>query len=124
MPQKLPSTDSVRRIALCYIRVSTARDETDFISPKRQRDNIQAVCDREGWTPEWYEDAAGHRSGAHEHTRPGWMALKIRLGDPDVAALVANDLSRLHRKGWRINELLHMVEERGIRTAALRHKAR
>ena len=33
------------------------------------------------------------------------------LGNPDVVAIVANDLSRLHRKGWRIGSLIDMLEQ-------------
>lgn len=32
-----------------------------------------------------------------------------------MIALVANDLARLHRKGWRVGDLLDYVEQRGIR---------
>lgn len=105
----------VRSIALCYVRKSWTREEKDSISPERQRAHIQAVCDTNGWSPEWYEDVDGHRSGMHEKNRPGWLALKARLGDGDVAALVANDLSRLHRKGWRVGDLLDTVEKYGVR---------
>jgi DNA invertase Pin-like site-specific DNA recombinase len=31
-----------------------------------------------------------------------------------VVAVVANDLSRLHRKGWRVGKLLDTLEKRGI----------
>jgi DNA invertase Pin-like site-specific DNA recombinase len=109
----LPKTE--RNIALCYIRKSWTRDETDQISPERQRSHIQATCEANGWKAEWYEDTEGHRSGMFEKNRPGWLALKARLGDPDVIALVANDLARLHRKGWRIGDLLDYVEQRSIR---------
>ena len=42
-----------RRVALCYIRQSQTRDEDDNNSPRRQRDNIQRVCEQNGWLPEW-----------------------------------------------------------------------
>ncbi|MBZ0309675.1 MAG: hypothetical protein K8I82_26660 [Anaerolineae bacterium] len=42
-------------VALCYIRQSRTIDEDDTNSPKRQRDNIQRVCEEHGWIPEWYE---------------------------------------------------------------------
>lgn len=100
--------------ALCYIRKSWTRDEKDAVSPDRQRAHIQRVCDDHGWIPEWYEDTDGHRSGMHEKNRPGWLALKARLDDSDVVALVANDLARLHRKGWRVGDLLDYVDQRGI----------
>src|SRR5437773_114567 len=83
-------------------------------SPERQRANIQAACEQHGWKPEWYEDVEGHRSGTSEKNRPGWLALKRRLPDPDVTALVANDLSRLHRKSWRVGDLVDFVQEHDI----------
>ncbi|MHB8624755.1 MAG: recombinase family protein [Aggregatilineales bacterium] len=107
-------TPPQRVTALCYVRLSVTRDESDLNSPERQRANIQAECDRRGWTPEWYEDVEGHKSGTQEDNRPGWLALKNRLGDSDVVAVVANDLSRLHRKGWRVGNLLDMLEKYGI----------
>ncbi|MFN8378124.1 MAG: recombinase family protein [Anaerolineae bacterium] len=109
-----PVHPSRRTVALCYVRKSWTRDEKDLISPERQRANISRVCEARGWTPEWYEDVEGHRSGMHEKNRPGWLALKARLTDPDVTALVANDLARLHRKGWRVGDLLDFVEQLGV----------
>lgn len=101
--------------ALCYVRQSYTRDDNDMNSPERQRDNIRIVCEQNGWTPEWYEDAEGHKSGTKVKNRPGWLALKSRLSDPDIVALVANDLSRLHRKGWRIGDLLDFVDEHDVK---------
>ena len=141
-PKLNPSLKSPKRvIALSYIRQSitlgeserdvhsnSEPDETsavalkrqrgpDMDSPERQRANIQALCNRKGWIPEWYTDAEGHKSGRTEKHRPGWLALKTRLDDPDVVALVANDLSRLHRKGWRVGELIEWVGEHHITLA-------
>ena len=97
-------------VALCYIRQSQTRNDEDTNSPVRQRANITMVCEKYGWTPEWFEDAEGHKSGRDIKNRPGWLALQARLGDPDVIALVANDLSRLHRKGWRVGDLIDHLE--------------
>ncbi|MEM6283009.1 MAG: recombinase family protein [Chloroflexota bacterium] len=99
----------VPSIALCYIRQSFTRDESDTNSPERQRANIQLVCEREGWTPEWYVDAEGHKSGRNETNRPAWLQLKERLHDADVVALVANDMSRIHRKAWRVGRLVDEI---------------
>lgn len=107
-------TANKRNIALCYVRQSRTRDENDMNSPERQRANIEEVCLRHGWDMEWYEDAEGHKSGRHVRNRPGWLALEKRLGDPDVIALVANDSSRIHRKGWRIGDLLEKVSRDDI----------
>ncbi len=107
---------SVERItALCYVRQSLTRDGIDKDSPERQRANIQEICDKHGWTPEWYRDTDGHKSGRVEKNRPGWLALKARLGDPDVVAVVANDSSRLHRKSYRIGDLLEVLIQHGLR---------
>ena len=123
---KKNSTSTNRNTALCYIRKSWTGKDTnnkgddndhslDHISPERQRTHIETVCEANNWDAEWYEDINGHRSGMHEKNRPGWLALKARLGDPDVVALVANDLARLHRKGWRIGDLLDFVEKQDIK---------
>ncbi len=114
MSQKKTNPTYERNIALCYIRQSYTRDEDDTNSPERQRSNIQAACERNNWIPEWYEDVGGHKSGRSEKNRPAWLALKARLGDPDVVGLVANDLSRLHRKGWRVGDLIEYLDEYGI----------
>lgn len=109
-----------RTIALCYIRQSYTRDGKDMHSPERQRDLILAECERNGWTPEWYQDADGHKTGTKEKNRPGWLALKARLHDPDIAAIIAYDLSRIHRKGWRIGDLVDFIVEHDIRLVLTR----
>ncbi|GEM_PF-4546051 len=116
MPRKKkPIHSDNANVALCYVRQSYTRDDNDMNSPDRQRANIQLICEQNGWTPEWYEDAEGHKSGTKVKNRPGWLALKKRLSDPDIVALVANDLSRLHRKGWRIGDLLDFVDEHDVK---------
>ena len=113
MATRKPS--SVKRtVALCYIRQSFTRNPSDMDSPERQRDNIARVCAAKGWTPEWYQDAEGHKSGTKIHNRPGWLALEKRLADPDVIAVIANDLARMHRKGWRIGQLVDLLEQHGL----------
>lgn len=103
-----------RNVALCYIRLSYTRNENDSDSPERQRSNIQKVCDSKGWTPEWYQDTGGHKSGRSENNRPSWLKLKTRLDDPDVVALVVNDRSRTHRRSWRFGELIDNLTELGV----------
>ena len=135
-PRKKSASVVTRNVALCYVRLSYSRSEReedkdkvnnvndpnarrtdaqkDKDSPERQRANIQLECDRRGWVPEWYTDIDGHKSGQTEKNRPGWLALKSRLGDPDVVAIVANDLARLHRKGWRVGDLIDFAEENDV----------
>ncbi len=104
-----------RRVALCYVRLSYTRDESDRHSPERQQANIQRICAREGWVPEWYIDADGHKSGRFVKNRPGWQQLEKRLADPDVIALISNDSGRMHRKSWRVGYLLDQLDEYGLR---------
>ena len=115
MPFKKATSVIPRTVALCYVRQSMTRDANDTNSPEWQRANITAICQKNNWTPEWYQDADGHKSGRTEKNRPGWLALKARLSDPDIVALVANDTSRLHRKSWRIGDLLDFLQEHHIR---------
>ena len=112
MPRK--QTSSKRHVALCYVRQSFTRDANDKDSPERQRANIERVCQENDWTPEWYEDVDGHKSGRQVKNRPAWLRLEKRLKAPDVVALVANDLARLHRKGWRVGDLIEKLERYGV----------
>jgi DNA invertase Pin-like site-specific DNA recombinase len=112
MSRKNKTTSSAARTtALCYVRQSFTRDATDKDSPERQRANIERVCAEHGWVPEWFEDAEGHKSARTIKNRPGWLALEKRLGDDDVVALIGNDLARLHRKGWRVGDLIDRLEK-------------
>jgi DNA invertase Pin-like site-specific DNA recombinase len=102
-------------VALCYVRMSIALNPSEEDSPERQRANIRAVCERNGWEMEWFEDVGGHRSGRSEKNRPEWQRLKSRLNDSNVVAVATNDLSRLHRKGWRASQLMEDLESKGVR---------
>lgn len=102
-------------IALCYVRQSWTKDGDDRNSPQRQRENIEHVCKEYGWTPEWFGDVQGHKSGTEEKNRPEWLRLYSNLSKPGVVAVVANDLSRLHRKGWRVSKLLDDLSQRDIK---------
>jgi len=99
-----------RNVALCYIRQSYTPNDDDKASPERQRKLAEELVAREGWIAEWYVDAEGHKSGRFVNNRPGWLDLKKRLADPDVKAVVVYDLARLHRKGWRIGDLLDRLD--------------
>jgi DNA invertase Pin-like site-specific DNA recombinase len=114
VPLKKQTPKIDRTVALCYIRLSVTKDASDLTSPERQRANIQAACDKYGWTPEWYQDTSGHKSATKEDNRPAWLALKARLTDPDVAALVVNEQSRAMRNTWRAIKLFEELPGFGV----------
>lgn len=105
---------SERKVALCYIRLSVTKETSDLTSPERQRANIEAACRKYDWTPEWYEDAKGHKSATKEENRPAWQELKTRLKDADVAALVVNEQSRAMRNAWRAIKLFEELPAYGV----------
>ncbi len=110
-----PPEPGPRRVAIGYVRQSYTRSGQDQDSPERQRANIEQVAKTYGLDLELYEDADGHKSGPPLKNWAGWQKAEARLSDPDVAALIANDLPRVHRKGWRIGKLIDFLEERGVR---------
>ncbi|MBK8139495.1 MAG: recombinase family protein [Chloroflexi bacterium] len=117
MPRPTPksSQPTVRNVALCYVRQSVTRNADDRTSPERQRANIQTACDRYGWKAEWYEDASGHKSATKEENRPAWIALKTRLKDGDVVAIVVNEQSRAMRNAWRAIKLFEELPAYGVK---------
>ncbi|MBK9745787.1 MAG: recombinase family protein [Chloroflexi bacterium] len=115
MKRKSSAPEVERRVALCYIRLSQTKNESDLKSPERQRANLLAACERYGWTPEWYEDTDKHKSGTKEDNRPQWMALKRRLNDPDIAVLAVNDTSRAMRNTWRALKLFEDMSSSDVK---------
>ncbi len=114
MPRKQQSHVE-RNIALCYVRQSFTRNENDMNSPQRQKANIEEYCRRNGFVPEWYEDAEGHKSGRYVKNRPAWQDLEKRISAPEVVAIVTNDQARLHRRMWRMGYLMDLLDEYGVR---------
>lgn len=112
----MPRKSAVERtVALCYVRLSMTKDASDLTSPERQKANILRACEKYGWTPEWYEDAKGHKSATKEENRPAWVALKTRLTDPDVVAIVVNEQSRAMRNAWRAIKLFEELPNYGVK---------
>ena len=123
------------RLVLGYIRQSVTRlvtehtdpeaahvlealddKQPDMNSPDRQRANILAAAQRFGLgVPQIFEDADGHKSGASTTNRPGWLAVEDHIKRGEVEALIVNDLSRAHRKGWRIGQLIEWLEKYDVR---------
>jgi DNA invertase Pin-like site-specific DNA recombinase len=114
MVQKSQSAPIERKTALCYVRLSVNKNGRDDTSPERQKANILRACEKHGWIPEWFEDTTGHKSATKEQNRPAWLALKARLNDPDVAAIVVNEQSRAMRNAWRAIKLFEELPDYGV----------
>ncbi len=101
-----------RRVALCYGRKSVVRNDVDLISIENQRQRVQAEAERRGLVVEWYEDV--DKSGRREDHRPGWLALKRRIGDPDVAAVIVYRLDRAARSVRDMAALVELCQKHNV----------
>lgn len=90
---------SKRDLALIYIRRSRIKIGETTVSPERQLANCKRICEERQWRSEIFQDAeeGKHFSGRSEEGRPAWAALKARLADDDVVAVVVNSLDRATR---------------------------
>ena len=61
---------------------------------------------------EWYEDV--DKSGRREDHRPGWLALKRRIGDPDVAAVIVYRLDRAARSVRDMAALVELCQKHNV----------
>lgn len=111
----------MRKTALIYVRRSVVKSASDEVSPEQQRVLCVAEAERQGWSPEVYKDAEGHRSGRTEQ-RPGWLTLKAQLDRPDVAAVIVESLSRASRSIKDLFTLIEELEKRQITLISLKER--
>lgn len=114
MPKHRSQHATDRTVALCYLRKSVVRDDAEYGSVEQQRAAVARVADERGWRAEWYEDADGHRSGRNERGRPRWLALRARIADPDVAAVVAHRMERFSRSVHDFTALVELCARHGV----------
>jgi DNA invertase Pin-like site-specific DNA recombinase len=119
--QQPPSTfDPAWPLAGGYYRKSQVFGEEDRVSTQRQRDAIAREGERTGHNVEWWCDQEGHRSGRHDHTRPGYMVFKRRI----IAGAYRTVLFyRLDRANRSIKETIWLVEhcqKAGVRLIIIR----
>ncbi len=89
-----------------YLRKST--DEQSLAS---QRHELQAYCDRQGWTPVIFEDTAGGGRGVPRHNLERLLA-EIRAGRVDV--LLVTKLDRLGRSLPHLALILEELRTNGV----------
>jgi DNA invertase Pin-like site-specific DNA recombinase len=114
MPRKTTSDTAARTVALCYLRKSVVRGDAEYGSVEQQRAAVAKIVEERGWRAEWYEDAEGHRSGRKEKGRPRWLALRTRIGDADVAAVVAHRMERLSRSVRDFGDLIEFCARHNV----------
>jgi DNA invertase Pin-like site-specific DNA recombinase len=103
-----------------YYRKSQVFGEEDRVSTQRQRDAITREGERTGHNIEWWCDEEGHRSGRHDHTRPGYMQFKRRLISGAYRTVLFYRLDRANRS---IKETIWLVEhcqKAGVRLIIIR----
>ena len=103
-----------------YYRKSQVFGEEDRVSTQRQRDAIMREGERTGHNIEWWCDEEGHRSGRHDHTRPGYMVFKRRLIAGAYRTVIFYRLDRANRS---IKETIWLVEhcqKAGVRLIIIR----
>lgn len=93
-----------------YVRKSVVLGETDRIGEVKQREAIERECRAlQLPAPTWYSDVDGHRSGRHEHTRPGWRSAKARYLAAEKSVLVVYELDRTNRNVQAMAELVEAI---------------
>lgn len=108
-----------RRTALGYVRKSYVRGGgADPASPEVQEQAIGAAIARHGWQAELYSDTLGHNSGRTEN-RPGWQALRARLADADVAAVVVYAWGRAFRSAKLLLQFVDECDSLGVKFLSL-----
>jgi DNA invertase Pin-like site-specific DNA recombinase len=84
----------------------------DYVSIENQRLYVEAEAERRGFVCEWYEDV--DRSGRTESIRPRWLALKRRVSDADVAAVLVYRLDRAARSVHDISAFIKDCDRHGV----------
>lgn len=113
----VPAPAAERKVGLVYGRKSYIRGaqaKADLVSVEKQLYHCTEACKERGHTPEIYQDADGHRSGRHEHTRPEWMRVKARLSAPEVAALYVYEFDRASRSVRDSADLIETCQRHGV----------
>jgi DNA invertase Pin-like site-specific DNA recombinase len=84
----------------------------DYVSIENQRALVEAKARERGYVCEWYEDA--DRSGRTERHRHGWLSLKRRVNDPDVAAVMVSRLDRAARSVKDLSTFIAYCDAQGV----------
>ena len=104
--------------AVGYIRVSTTEQAENGVGLDAQRAQIEAECERRGWTLVAIHEDRGE-SGKALRGRPGLAAALTMIEDGDADTLVVAKLDRLSRSLIDFATLLQSAHDQGWNLVAL-----
>jgi len=107
---------STNTIAGVYLRISSdPKDKKLGIT--RQREDCLKLCADKGWTPVEYVD--NDISAASGKTRPAYERMLTDITDGTIAAVVAWDLDRLHRRPIELERFMTLADAHHIALATV-----
>lgn len=111
-----------RTTALIYVRKSQVKSGGAApASPELQEQACRAAAAPHHWMVEVHVDAEGHRSGKTAN-RPGWQAVRARLADPEVAALIVHSHDRAFRNLRALLEMADECQRLGVRLVLVKEQ--
>ena len=103
--------------AVGYLRLSRDDGEDESTSITNQRAIIEDWAKNNGFIiTEWYTDDG---YSGYTMDRPDFNRLKNDLNNGKVKVIIAKHLSRIGRRGWKVNQFLELIQEDGNRVITL-----
>jgi DNA invertase Pin-like site-specific DNA recombinase len=110
------TSDNAQASAAIYLRISS--DPTgQQLGVTRQRQDCEALCAAKGWTPVEYLD--NDVSASSGKRRPAYERMLTDVRDGRIAAVVAWDLDRLHRRPIELESFMALADERHLALATV-----
>jgi site-specific DNA recombinase len=108
--------------AAVYLRQSLDKNG-DLLAVDRQREDVQQLCQRRGWTTREYVDddfSASVRMPASKRVakkRPGYTQMVADIKAGKIDAIATWDADRLYRHPRELEDLIDLADDRGLELA-------
>jgi DNA invertase Pin-like site-specific DNA recombinase len=102
--------------AAMYLRISEDRSG-EQLGVVRQRQDCQELCRQKGWEPVEYVD--NDLSATNGKPRPAYEQMLADIRDGTIAAVVAWDLDRLHRRPIELESFMALADEKHLALATV-----
>lgn len=99
-----------------YLRISSD-PSGEQLGVTRQREDCLTLCEAKGWTPVEYVD--NDTSASTGKKRPAYTRMLSDIRDGAIAAVVAWDLDRLHRRPVELEEFMALADQRHLALATV-----